>query len=292
MKNYNLILFTALLLFGASVFAQSNMEDVIYLKNGSIYRGLIIEQVPNASYKIEIAGGSIIAVSLAEVEKITKEKRFAAPAIDNREYYSGDNYRMNGPDFFYRQRDTSTVPVYLRKRRFFGSVEFRPGYNNIGLRFVRGYKFGQFGFLGLGFGFDAVSFDKKFSTGRGIFNNSNVNDGLYIPLYVQYSGEILKKRITPYYFVEAGYAFHPTNPFVSNPNGNKRYGGLTAAAGFGVKMYSKGRTSFALNLNANWRSNRWQTTVSAVDAGGIPYTFEQKGRTQRFFGAIGLNVGF
>lgn len=292
MKNFKLILFSFLFLFGYTSFAQNNMEDVIYLKNGSIYRGLVVEQVPNASYKIEIAGGSIIAVPLADVEKITKEKKYATPTAVNSDYYSGNNNRMMGPDFFNRQRDTSTVPIYLRKRRFFGSVEFRPGYNNIGLRFVRGYKFGQFGFLGLGVGFDAVSFDTKFSTGKGIFNNTNVNDGLYIPLYVQYSGEILKKRITPYYFVEAGYAFHPTNPFVSNPNGNKRYGGLTAAAGFGVKMYSRGRASFALNLNANWRSNRWQTTVTSVDAAGNPFSFEKKGRSQRLFGAIGLSIGF
>jgi len=53
--------------------AQQNMRDVIYLKNGSIIKGIIIEQTHNVSYKIQTADGSIFIYPASEVEKITKE---------------------------------------------------------------------------------------------------------------------------------------------------------------------------------------------------------------------------
>jgi hypothetical protein len=56
------------------VFAQNNYQDVVYLKNGSIIRGIIIEQVPNKSIKIETADKSIFAYKMDEIEKISKEK--------------------------------------------------------------------------------------------------------------------------------------------------------------------------------------------------------------------------
>jgi hypothetical protein len=56
-----------------SVFAQQVMEDVVYLKNGSIIHGTIIEQVPGKTLKIKTHDGNIFVYSLDEVEKMTKE---------------------------------------------------------------------------------------------------------------------------------------------------------------------------------------------------------------------------
>ena len=64
---------TMLLLTISSLFAQSNLEDVVYLKNGSIIHGTIVEQVPNQSIKIKTKDGNIFAYKLEEVEKMTKE---------------------------------------------------------------------------------------------------------------------------------------------------------------------------------------------------------------------------
>ena len=67
-----LLLFT--LLVGISLHcAAQNYTEVVYLKNGSIIRGIIIEQIPNSSLKIQTADGSIFAYPMNEVEKITKE---------------------------------------------------------------------------------------------------------------------------------------------------------------------------------------------------------------------------
>jgi hypothetical protein len=279
MKNFKLLVCTLLFLFSFSLFAQNNMEDVIYLKNGSIYRGMIIEQVPNTSYKIQIAGGSVFTVAVADITKITKEQTFGQ---------AQDEY---GDHHFMHHRDTSKAPYYLRKHYPFTELEFRPGINNAGLRLVHGFKFGRFGFVGLGVGVDAVSFTRHISDGKGIFDNTDPNNGLYVPVYVHYAGEILKKRVTPYYFLEAGFAAHPNNPF-KDSHGNKSWGGPTAAAGFGVKVYAKGRKTISFNLNMNWRSNKYRTSYTTTDAFGNIYRFANNGTTHKFFGAAGIVLGF
>jgi hypothetical protein len=50
-----------------------DLQDVVYLKNGSIVRGTIVEQVPNQSLKIQTRDGSVFVYEMAEVTKITKE---------------------------------------------------------------------------------------------------------------------------------------------------------------------------------------------------------------------------
>ena len=54
--------------------AQQNMRDVVYLKNGSIIKGIIIEQIPFVSYKIQTTDGSIFVFSADDVERIAKEQ--------------------------------------------------------------------------------------------------------------------------------------------------------------------------------------------------------------------------
>jgi hypothetical protein len=55
-------------------FAQQNYDDVVYLKNGSVIRGVIIEQVPNVSLKLQTKDGNIFVYKMEEVEKMTKEQ--------------------------------------------------------------------------------------------------------------------------------------------------------------------------------------------------------------------------
>ena len=72
MKKVSLLLLL-LLLISAYAGAQNRYQEVVYLKDGSIVRGIVIEQVPNASLKIKTADGSIFAYPMTEVKRITKE---------------------------------------------------------------------------------------------------------------------------------------------------------------------------------------------------------------------------
>ena len=68
-KNIN---FFILFFFSFNLFSQ-NTNDVIYLKNGNIIKGMIIEQIPNQSVKIETKDKSVFVLQYTEIEKLTKE---------------------------------------------------------------------------------------------------------------------------------------------------------------------------------------------------------------------------
>jgi hypothetical protein len=67
-----------ILLMASAACAQDRMQDVVYLKNGSIIRGMIIEQIPNKTLKVQTADGSVFVFQMDDVVRITKE---AVPAI-------------------------------------------------------------------------------------------------------------------------------------------------------------------------------------------------------------------
>lgn len=53
--------------------SAQQLEDVVYLKDGSIVRGIILEQVPGQTIKIQTSGGSQFVYKIENVSKITKE---------------------------------------------------------------------------------------------------------------------------------------------------------------------------------------------------------------------------
>lgn len=71
------------------LFGQNNAQDVVYLKNGSTIRGVIIEQIPNKSLKIETADRNVFVFQLEEIEKITKENSNAAIRGNSSSYKKG-----------------------------------------------------------------------------------------------------------------------------------------------------------------------------------------------------------
>ena len=66
-----LILLVLMCCFTGAVMAQ--YIDMVHLKNGSMIKGVIIEQTPNESLKIQTSDGSIFVYLYDEILKITKE---------------------------------------------------------------------------------------------------------------------------------------------------------------------------------------------------------------------------
>lgn len=73
MKNY--ITFVLIIILTNIAYSNNELEDVIYLKNGKIFRGTIIEQVPNKSIKLKTYSNKVFVFNRAEIEKITKESK-------------------------------------------------------------------------------------------------------------------------------------------------------------------------------------------------------------------------
>jgi hypothetical protein len=75
MKNtLRLILLSTLIIFSVTMtVAQTVYRDVVYLKNGSVIKGTIVETVPEKSIKIETVDGNLFVYNLSDIEKLTKE---------------------------------------------------------------------------------------------------------------------------------------------------------------------------------------------------------------------------
>lgn len=79
-KTFFLFTMVLILCLPLIIPAQEKMQDVVYLKNGSVIRGIIIEQVPNVSVKIQTADGSMFFYEMNEILKLTKEPAIVKPA--------------------------------------------------------------------------------------------------------------------------------------------------------------------------------------------------------------------
>jgi hypothetical protein len=68
-------------LLSVSVYSQKNMDDVVYLKNGSRIQGIILQLYPDSIVQIKQMGGSVWIFSMKEVSMIAKEDRTRHKAV-------------------------------------------------------------------------------------------------------------------------------------------------------------------------------------------------------------------
>jgi hypothetical protein len=78
--NIRLILVIAIIILSVTALIAQT-KDIVYLKNGSVIKGTILEMVPDKTIKVQTADGNIFVYNMSEVEKISKEA--AAPAPSN-----------------------------------------------------------------------------------------------------------------------------------------------------------------------------------------------------------------
>ena len=176
MKHLFFILLS--ILFSSYIKAQSNYQEVVYLKNGSIIRGIIIEQIPNVALKIQTADKSVWVYEFDEIEKIAKEE---IPA-EKKAYTEKEKFEIKEKGF------ASTIRGGL-----FG--------NTNGIYFSATASMGY-------------QFSKKYSLtlGAGIFQGKNS----FVPVFLMNRINFLDGRITPTLGVEAGYIYIPSSSIDRN----------------------------------------------------------------------------
>ncbi len=169
-----IILLFILVVWSMASYAQK-LVDVVYLKNGSIIRGTIIEQVPNQSIKIEtLDRSSIIALKIDEIEKITKEENVKPVKSNAREKAP----RFNGLQAGFNLEPNVMLGVTNDEEFFFsatltGNYQINP---NIA--------------LGVGSGMRTVRFDQT-----------------YVPLFFHFRANILTMKLSPFIDFNTGHAF-------------------------------------------------------------------------------------
>lgn len=171
-----LLLLLTLLLSISTYVAAQNYTEVVYLKNGSVIKGVIIEQVPNVSLKIKTGDGSLIICQMNEVEKIIKEERYTR------------DYRT---DIDNRKAARNTLKGYK------GFVDF--GYiadlsdydaNKVEISTSHGYQFNNYFYLGGGVAAD-------FYTDA---------DLIAVPIFVDFRANFINKKVTPFADIKTGYS--------------------------------------------------------------------------------------
>lgn len=118
MKNRITLCFV-LLLFVNNVTSQvNNQVDVIYLKNGNIVRGYIIENTPGIDIKFKTVDGSFIIYSYDDFTKIDKEEyKFKNKSTFERVNYEKQTFVLVG---IARHPSQSSGFIMLGKMQNFG----------------------------------------------------------------------------------------------------------------------------------------------------------------------------
>lgn len=197
-------LFAVLFLTSICVQAQ-NLQDVVYLKNGSILRGVIIEQIPNESLKLQTADGNIFVYKIEEIEKIGKE------AMRNRQNTAGNYGGFNGGGL------TPGYRGFIDLGYTIGTGDY--GEDRVEFATSHGYQFAHFLYAGLG-------------AGVHYYFDSEVVE---IPIFAHLRSEFLNNRISPFFDFKIGYTVYDATGFYLTPTVGCRFA-IGNRAGFSVGL--------------------------------------------------------
>ncbi len=200
MRNASVVM-AVLFLAAISVQAQ-NLQEVVYLKNGSVVRGVIIEQIPGSSLKIQTADGSIFAYKMEEVEKISKE------APQGSSGYANFGGRTDGKGLKAGYRGFVDLGYSIGVGDFGeGRAEFATSH---------GYQFNPYIYAGLG-------------AGVHYYHESEMVE---IPVFAHVRSEFLNNAISPFFDFKIGYTVYDATGFYMTPSVGCRFAGVSIGIGY------------------------------------------------------------
>lgn len=240
-KSLKIIIFACLFFpninFAQDVPSDIQYIDIVHLKDGSEFRGKIIEYKHGEYLKMEILGGQIVEFPAKQIKKTVQQpygdSAYVPKVVKTREY----RFRESG--------------IYNET-----SVQFPNGLNSwstwisgIGVHHVVGYQYNRWIGGGIGLGFET------FYPGYG---------EVIVPLYAEARGYLMKKNVTPFYSVSLGYGFAP-NIDVSEVNRIGGRGGLLFNPNLGYRFGASDGSNFTLSLGyrlqkASFTEENWEGT--------------------------------
>ena len=202
-------------------YGGENFEDVVYLKNGNIIRGMIIEQQIGKTVKIQTRDRNVFLFAVDEIEKITKEPLPEEILVEPKMAPTLDRHSSS-------------------RNRYYGilRIGFRNGEDHtlFNANFIDGAKFGNYFSSGFGFGYD------------------NYPNGGMLPIFLDLRGYFLTKPIVPSIYLDVGYSL----AWVENENG-VNWGGFMLATGAGIQVPISGDFSVLANVGYKMQKakERW-----------------------------------
>ncbi len=204
-----------------NVTAQAGYEDVLYLKNRSIIHGMIIEQIPNQSIKIQTRDRNIFVYKMDEIEKITKESSVLNNSSLSKRYVDAVEIKKNPYSGF-------SVGVEACVGGGTGSQNKNEGL--LAAHAVLGYMYKSIFIVGVSTGLNEWT---KHTTNTYSYS-SNSDPFISIDASLSFRVFPIRNRFSPYFVGEAGYSFISSN--TDNSDYTHTTGGVLFNAGIGARV--------------------------------------------------------
>jgi len=214
--------------FTSPLLAQKKgWQDVVYLKNGSIIRGELVEDKTAGIVKISTIGQNVFVFKTEEVDRVAREllkSDFKYP------YTSG-------------YQNITELGLSIGYRAAISQFENTSRVVNLSLQSFNGYQFFPLLAVGLTTGIDTYEQVTLLPVGLGL------------------RGDLAKTRVRPFYGLDAGYALD----WLNNPNlAADHDGGFFWSPSLGLKFNSAKTRAFVLNLGYRSQKATATTQVPSV----------------------------
>lgn len=225
-KNWLLI---SILLFSSQLISQVTEEfrrtDVVYLKNGSIFRGQIEAYEIGSNLSLRIEKNKVMIIKAKSIKKIVQEATTAEKQaqLDPQKREKTYAFRENGLHF-------TTALGYIGGNNQFG--DYTDAFN---VHFQSIYHFHRLLGTGLGVGVDFY----------------NVNLGSIVPIYTTLRGYFKAQNVSPYYQLAAGYGIPIVDEETSGFTSSK--GGYYLAPELGFRFEGSAEANFYMGLGLQWQ---------------------------------------
>lgn len=220
-------LFSVLILIALTanfnIYAQKYTVNVITLRNGDIYRGIIVEQPDSQIIRINTLCHNTLNFNVNDITSIASEEI---------------NLHRSG----------LKIPFQYESKGYINVTDFglliatgnNPKNAIFSVSTINGY-----------------AFSSRFITGAGI--GIELYETLMMPVYADTRLILLKSKLTPYAGLKAGYSFSLEDP---PPNWGETYnvkGGFTWGLGAGIFIWSSDKSAFEINLSYRYQAIHSET---------------------------------
>lgn len=183
----------------------SMAQDVVYLKNGSVIKGSVLEIVPDQSIKLQTSDGSIFVYQMNEVDRIQR---------DAKNSQTQQTFEEDEPENYLERGFRGLID-------FGAHVGFGDGADNyqVSVAFTGGYQINRMLFVGAGVAPTLNLFDNEYY--------DEVETSFILPIYSAIRLDFINKKVTPFLDGRIGY-------FINTEDID--YSGLYAYLGVGVRL--------------------------------------------------------
>ncbi len=255
-KTYLIILLGLFLAWSSQpVRAQEKTTATVYLINGRVLQGTIINSVFEDYLTLEIDEVTHVDIRLDKIKSIYFGKYTPEPAV--KEVRQRPAYQYEFQRGFFSMADVGLLlgQSGSGRRAMFSA------------NMVHGFAFQPHLQAGLGIGVDPR---ETIAT---------------LPVYASLRGTLMKRKVSPYYFLNAGYGFAFKNQNYTGFQFTKVRGGLMLQPGVGYQVHMR---NSALLLAVGYRLQRSFLEYTTPDWGGGEIFYSEKRLSRRVSLSLGL----